>query len=70
MILIYYAFFLVIEYFWDKVHQYYNTNNEGEDDEIIQKESEPDSSNKKYKRPKIDTSIVRRSSRIRKNIKK
>ncbi|CAJ0843211.1 14579_t:CDS:2, partial [Entrophospora sp. SA101] len=41
-----------------------------EDDEIIQKESEPDSSNKKYKRPKIDTSIVRRSSRIRKNIKK
>ncbi|CAJ0635508.1 9718_t:CDS:2 [Entrophospora sp. SA101] len=60
----------LIEYFWDKVHQYYNTNNEGEDDEIIQKESEPDSSNKKYKRPKIDTSIVRRSSRIRKNIKK
>ncbi|CAH1767848.1 6195_t:CDS:2, partial [Entrophospora sp. SA101] len=51
----------LIEYFWDKVHQYYNTNNEGEDDEIIQKESEPDSSNKKYKRPKIDTSIVRRS---------
>ncbi|CAJ0845165.1 20169_t:CDS:2, partial [Entrophospora sp. SA101] len=37
---------IVIEYFWDKGHQYYNTNNEGEDDETIQKE------------PKIDTSIV------------
>ncbi|CAJ0834727.1 7087_t:CDS:2 [Entrophospora sp. SA101] len=38
----------IIEYFWDKGHQYYNTNNEGEDDETIQKESEPDSYNKKY----------------------
>ncbi|CAJ0862584.1 9062_t:CDS:2 [Entrophospora sp. SA101] len=40
--------FYIIEYFWDKGHQYYNTNNEGEDDETIQKESEPDSYNKKY----------------------
>ncbi|CAJ0635514.1 9722_t:CDS:2 [Entrophospora sp. SA101] len=39
----------VIEYFWDKGHQYYNTNNEVEDGETIQKEPEPDSSNKEYK---------------------
>ncbi|CAH1761700.1 13072_t:CDS:2, partial [Entrophospora sp. SA101] len=39
----------LIEYFWDKGHQYYNTNNEVEDGETIQKEPEPDSSNKEYK---------------------